>query len=60
MLIEYLNKLATALFVVQFHGQPQRYQETVFPVTGNIIGTNIVKITPITPIEANIWQSVQF
>ncbi len=31
--------------------------ETAFLATGNIIGTNIVKITPI---EANILQSVQF
>ena len=31
--------------------------KTAFPATGNIICTNIVKIAPI---EANIWQSVQF
>ena len=31
--------------------------ETAFSPTGNIIGTKTVKITPI---EANIWQSVQF
>ena len=31
--------------------------ETAFPATGNSIGTKIVKIIPI---EANIWQSVQF
>ena len=31
--------------------------EMAITVTGNIIGTNIAKITPI---EANTWQSVQF
>ena len=31
--------------------------ETAFHATGHIIGTKIVTITPI---EAKIWQSVQF
>ena len=31
--------------------------KTAFLATGNIIGTKIVKITPI---DAKIWQSVQF
>ena len=44
--------------ILDFTGEAaQLISETAFPATGNNIGINIVKITPI---EANMWQSVQF
>ena len=52
------NCSAIMVAILDFTGEAAlSISETAFPATGNIIGTNIVKITTI---EAKIWQSVPF
>ena len=47
---------AIMVAILNFTGEADPpISETDFPATANIIGTKIVKITPI---EANSWQSV--
>ena len=52
------NCSAVMAAILYFSGEATlSISETAFPATGNIIGTEIVKITPI---DATLWQSVQF